>query len=101
MNPRPEIAADRLHGGSARAAEDTAAGCRQHAAADLARAAQMDTANGRHRLETSAASWENRAVSIEDMDDSSEARRALARAEWLAGEGGPQPHDESEPGAGS
>ena len=101
MTPRPEIAADRLSGGSPKAAEDTAAGCREHAAADLTRAAQMDTANGRQRLEASAASWESRAASIEDLDDSSEARRALARAEWLAGEGGPKARDEPESGAGS
>ena len=100
MNPRSQIT-DPLRAGWPRAAEDTAAGCREHAAADLVRAAQMDTTNGRRRLEASAASWENRAASIEDLDDSSEVRRALARAEWLAGEAGPEPRDEFEPGAGS
>lgn len=56
--------------------EDTEAGCRASAASDLARAAAMDTAQGRWRLEHSAASWSKRADLIHRMDASHEARRA-------------------------
>lgn len=65
-----------------KAAGDTVEGCRGLAAADLARAALMDTANGRHRLENSASSWTNRAEMIQDLQDSLEVRQAAARAEW-------------------
>ena len=65
-----------------KAAEETVQGCRDLAAADLARAALMDTANGRHRLENSASSWTNRADMIQDLQDSLEVRQAASRAEW-------------------
>lgn len=42
----------------------------------------MDTTNGRRRLESSALSWMSRADAIQASEDSSEARRAVARAEW-------------------
>ena len=67
-------------------AEETVAGCRDLATADLARAILMDTANGRKRLEASAASWSRRAESIQDFEDASEARLAIAKAEWDDGE---------------
>jgi hypothetical protein len=71
-----------------KAAQDTAAGCRDFAAADVARASLMDTANGRRRLETSARNWGTRADMIQGLDDRSFARHAIARAEWEAEEPG-------------
>ena len=82
-----------------KAAEDTIEGCLARAAADLARAAQMDTANARGRLEASAASWDARAALLQQMADDSEATRALAVAEWKAGEDAARfapPDDEAE-----
>lgn len=73
-----------------KADQDTAAGCRDFAAADLARALLMDTANGRRRLESSAMSWTSRAEMIQRLDDSFEARRAAARAEWRDEEPAPE-----------
>lgn len=49
----------------------------------------MDTANGRRRLEASALSWTSRAQLIQRLDDSFDARRAAARAEWEDGEAVP------------
>ena len=45
---------------STKASQDTAAGCRARAAADLAAAATMDTANGRLKFEHSAFTWSTR-----------------------------------------
>jgi hypothetical protein len=73
-----------------KAVQDTAAGCYAFAAADLARAALMDTANGRQRLELSASSWTSRAELMQRLDDSFEARQAIAKAEWEEGEAAPQ-----------
>lgn len=78
--------------------QDTAAGCRELAAADLSRAALMDTANGRRRLETSASSWNSRADLIQRLDDGFAARQAVARAEWDDDE--PAPKARKAPGAG-
>lgn len=50
----------RLAHRAAKAPENTAAGCRARAAADLATAATMDTANGRRKLEHSALVWDER-----------------------------------------
>jgi predicted RNA polymerase sigma factor len=69
-----------------KAVQDTVLGCRGFAAADVARASLMDTANGRRRFETSATAWATRADMIQRLDESSNARRALARAEWAEGE---------------
>ncbi len=57
---------------------DTVSGCRDFAAADLARAALMDTENGRRKLEHSAGSWHSRADMLQRLDDSFEARHAAA-----------------------
>ena len=73
-----------------KAVRDTVAGCRELAAADLARASVMDTTNGRRRLESSAASWTSRAAQIQRMEDSFEARQSIARAEWEDGEAVPR-----------
>jgi hypothetical protein len=81
-----------------KAVQDTAAGCRDFAAADLARAALMDTENGRRRFETSARSWGSRAEMIQGLDDSFAARHAAARAEWDAEEPG---FGRRDPGAGA
>ena len=75
-----------IPGPTQKAVHDSAAGCRELAAADLARASLMDTANGRRRLESSALSWTSRAELIEGLDDSFEARSAIAKAEWADGE---------------
>jgi hypothetical protein len=75
-----------IPGRTQQAVEDTVAGCREMAAADLGRASLMDTTNGRRRMESSAASWTSRAELIQDLDDGFEARQAVARAEWDDGE---------------
>src|SRR3546814_18430447 len=51
-----------------KAAQDTVAGCRELAAADLARASLMDPANGRRRTESSALRWRSRAKLIQRLD---------------------------------
>jgi hypothetical protein len=80
----------RIQGRTKKAVQDTVIGCRELAAADLARASLMDTANGRRRLESSALSWTSRAELIQRLDDSFEARQALARLEWEGGEEAPK-----------
>jgi hypothetical protein len=69
-----------------KAVEDTIDGCLARAAADRARAAAMDTQNGRGRLEASAASWAARAAFLQQEVDGFDAKRTLAEAEWKAGE---------------
>ncbi len=83
-----------IPGRTQRAVHDSVAGCRELAAADLVRAALMDTVNGRRRLESSASSWTSRADLIQRLDDSFEARRAAARAEWDEGEAAPRPRQD-------
>ena len=73
-------------GGLQKPAEETVSGCRGLAEADLARAALADTANGRGRLEASAASWNSRADMIQEGEDSFAERQAEAKAEWADGE---------------
>ena len=75
-----------ISGRPQKSAEDTAAGCRAFAEADTVRASLMDTENGRLRLEASAESWTKRAQLMQRMDDSFEARQAIAKAEWDAEE---------------
>ena len=67
---RPRLAA------RPRRSEDTEEGCRASAAADLARAAAMDTSQGRWRLEHSAASWTKRADLIKQREAGHQARLA-------------------------
>ncbi len=69
-----------------KAVEDTIEGCLARAAADRARAAMMDTQNGRGRLEASAPSWAARAAFLQQEADGFDSNRALAEAEWKAGE---------------
>ena len=52
---------------------DTAAGCRDRAAADLLASLAMSTSNGRLRLETSAASWTARAELLQRDEEKFEA----------------------------
>lgn len=92
----PPNIVSRIPSRTQKAVQDTAAGCLGLAAADLARASLMDTANGRRRLEFSASSWTSRAQLIQHMDDNFEARQAAARAEWEDGE--PAPMDRNDPG---
>jgi hypothetical protein len=61
--------------------QDTVAGCRGRAAADLLASVAMLTANERRRLETSAASWTARAEMLQRCDDSMAARKAKILAE--------------------
>ncbi len=81
MKPLPKSGV-RVLARTQKAVQDTAAGCREFATKDLARASLMDTANGRRRLELSALSWTSRAQLIQRLDDSFAERRAIARAEW-------------------
>ncbi len=56
--------------------QDTVAGCRSRAEADLLASVVMSTANERIRLETSAASWNARADLLQRLDDNYAARKA-------------------------
>ncbi len=58
-----------------RRAEDTAAGCRALAAADLHRAATLGADPLRWRMEHSAAAWTRRAELLELAEKRFEARR--------------------------
>ena len=59
-----------------KAPQDTAAGCRSRAEADLLASVSMLTANERIRLETSAASWGARAALLQGLDERTAARKA-------------------------
>jgi predicted RNA polymerase sigma factor len=59
--------------------EDTIAGCRNRAEADLLAAVTVATANERIRFETSAASWSARADMLQRLDDNHEARKDKQR----------------------
>ena len=67
---------------SQKAAADTPEGCRERAASDTMQAAAMDTANGRLKLEHSAASWKTRADLLQRLEDNFETRRSAAFAAW-------------------
>jgi predicted RNA polymerase sigma factor len=56
--------------------QDTVAGCRGRAEADLLASLVMAIPNERRRLETSAASWSARADMLQRLDDNHEARKA-------------------------
>ena len=80
--PRKSDAADsglltlmRQHG---KQPQDTAAGCRIRAEADLEQAGRMDTAHGRERFEHSAASWTARGDLLARLDASRAVRQAMA-----------------------
>lgn len=62
-----------------KAPQDTAAGCRVRAEADLLASVSMLTANERIRLETSSASWGARAALLQSIDDRTAARKAGLR----------------------
>jgi hypothetical protein len=66
-----------------KADSDTAAGCEALAAADIVRATNMDTANGREKLELSAARWTQRSELLLRLESSFERRKALDAAAWL------------------
>ena len=59
--------------------QDTAAGCRLRAEADLKQAERMDTARGRERFEHSAACWTARGDLLARLDASRAARQAIER----------------------
>jgi hypothetical protein len=59
-------------------ARDSSAGCRDRAAADMLRADDMDTANGRRIFETSAANWTKRADMLHRIETGIEARLTAA-----------------------
>jgi hypothetical protein len=72
--PRPQAR-------SSKQPQDTIAGCRSRAEADLLASVAVSTANERIRLETSAASWNARAAMLQRLDDSHAARMVkVARA---------------------
>ena len=60
-----------------RKAEDSAAGCRAHAAHDLSLAAEEPNAQMRDRLERSAAAWSARASLLQRLEEG--RARALVR----------------------
>lgn len=57
-----------------KAAQDTSLGCRERSAADLLESVTMTTANGRLRLESSAASWTLRADMLGRLEQKAERR---------------------------
>jgi hypothetical protein len=61
---------------------DTASGCAERAAADLAAAAATNIDNVRRRFEISAESWMARAAMLQRVADSADARTATEHAEW-------------------
>lgn len=63
--------------------QDTVAGCRDRAEADLLASVVLSTANERRRLETSAASWSARAEMLQRLDDNHAARKAKVAAAFL------------------
>jgi len=67
---------------AAKPREDTIVGCEALAASDLARAALMDTENGRRKLQHSAASWQKRAELLQRIEASASKRKPLDKAEW-------------------
>ena len=69
----PTAPPPRLRGG--RRDEDTAAGCRAKAAADLSRAEALGADPTRWRMEHSAAAWAARAALLEREERAFEARR--------------------------
>lgn len=69
--PRPTLR-------SSKRAEDTAAGCRANAAADLVRAVEPGGDYRRVRLERSAEIWSARADLLDRLDENHKARIAAA-----------------------
>jgi hypothetical protein len=66
---------------SSKQPQDTIVGCRSRAEADLLASVVVSTANGRIRLETSAASWNARADMLQRLDDNHAAHMVkVARA---------------------
>jgi hypothetical protein len=63
-------------GSKERDARESAAGCRERASADLLRALEMATVNGRQVFEKSAASWTKRADMLQRIETGIEARLA-------------------------
>jgi predicted RNA polymerase sigma factor len=63
--------------------QDTVAGCRDRAEADLLASVVLSTANERRRLETSAASWSARADMLQRLDDTHAARKAQVAASFI------------------
>ena len=78
-----------------KAPQDTAAGCRVRAEADLLASVSMLTANERSRLETSAASWFARAVLLQGLDERAAARKADNAMLRLARNAQSQPRETS------
>ena len=60
---------------------DTARGCTERAAADLAKAALSEIANVRRRFETSAAAWTSRAATLRRIEDGAAARARFDASE--------------------
>jgi len=62
---------------------ETAAVCRDRAAADLVTAAAIINANQRIRMETSAANWTARALFLERIEDGAARKTLLASPRTL------------------
>ena len=67
-----------------KAAQDTVAGCRLRANADILTAVTASTDNQRRCLEISGASWAARANLLQAMDDELEARKSQMRARFAS-----------------
>lgn len=63
-----------------KAPQDTIDGCRIRAEADLLASTAMLTANGRIRLETSAAAWNARAAMLQTIEEDAAAQKAKVQA---------------------
>lgn len=63
--------------------QDTVAGCRGRAEADLLASVVLSTTNERRRLETSAASWSARADMLQRLEDNHAARKVKAAAAFI------------------
>jgi hypothetical protein len=89
MKPASKLAS-RILGGTQKVVQDTMAGCRELAAASLAKASLTGTANGRRRHECGALELAIRSVPTHRLDDIFQTSQAIARWEWEGGEAAPK-----------
>jgi hypothetical protein len=96
FNSRLDVAAPvaRHQAESTRSKRESAAICRERSANDLLASASMLNANQRLRMETSAATWAQRAETLQRVEDllaERTAKTAAARASADAGKTGESP----------
>jgi hypothetical protein len=77
-SPERETGMDAIRGRHHKRTEDTGAGCRANAAADLVRAGAPDGVYMRERFERSAAVWAERATLLERLERNFERRMRAA-----------------------